>query len=237
MKRMAIFLLAAAALFGGCGNDNGASVSGDQTPASTSSIISDSQAAPPTEQKPDLPINSEGAADIAVNYLKEQYASAGEANEETQAIVQRLWYLANAIYNVEDYNFSVDADKPEQAPDWPSAMKFVDFDALTAHVFTQNGKEQLLSAEIGGAPFIYADGGVYYHLGAWKTNALYEEMFKDYKVIDSTDTSMELEITYNLKDTQGNPTEDRSVSMTIVKENNQWLVDSYLFPDAQYPNL
>lgn len=235
---MAIFLLVAAALFGGCGNDSGAPVSEDQTPASTLSISSDSQAAPPpTEQKPDLPINSEGATDIAVNYLKEQYDSTGDADEETQAIVQRLWYLANAIYNVEDYNFSVDADKPDQAPDWPSAMKFVDFDTLTAHVFTQNGKQQLLSAEIGGAPYIYADNGVYYHLGAWKTNALYEEMFKDYKVTDSTDTSMVLEISYSWKDTQGNPIEDRSVSMTIVKEDGQWLVDSYLFPDAQYPNL
>lgn len=40
---------------------------------------------------------------------------------------------------------------------------------LTAHLFTEAGKEELLSAQVGGGPYITERDGEYYHLGAWRT--------------------------------------------------------------------
>lgn len=231
MKKMAALLMILSILSAGCGQKAPESSSGDYPPASaareeTPQAVQDGE---------NLPVNPDGAEEEAVQYLKAQLPPAQDPDELTQDVVKRLWYLANAVYNVEDTNFSTDAQPPQDAPQWPGAMRFVDFDSLTSHIFTQHGKQQLLSAEIGGGPYIYSEDGVYYHLGAWKTNSVYEEKYSDYTVIDSKDTHVQLDVSYEWQDAQGGLVEMRSAPMTLVKENGRWLVESYLFPEAQYP--
>lgn len=195
-------------------------------------------AAGPTDGSGDVepPVNADGVSEQARQYVQQQYSQTEAAGAATQEVVERLWFLANALYNVEDQNFSVDAQPPEGAPAWGETRRFVDLASLAAHVFTANGAQQLLSADIGGGPFIYQKDGVYYHLGGWKTNYLYENAFQSYEVLDSTEESMDLTVSYRWDDMDGNPLEVRTVAMRIVREGGRWLVDRYAFPEAQYPD-
>ncbi len=183
-----------------------------------------------------LPVNPEGVSEHAQRYLEAQFNPTDQTDEQAREIVQRLWYLANAIYNVEDRNFSVDTEPPEGVPAWGETRRFVDLASLASHVFTENGAQQLLTAEIGGGPFLYYASGVYYHLGGWKTNYLYEDTFRDVTIERSTDTSIEATVSYAWNDMDGNLIEVRTIPMRIVQENGRWLVDSYQFPEAQYPD-
>lgn len=72
-----------------------------------------------------------------------------QEDEDIDSIVQRMWYLGNFIYFADEETFaeSVPQKGMQNAPEH---SRYVDFEDLTAHLYTEKGKEQLLNAMVGG---------------------------------------------------------------------------------------
>ena len=161
------------------------------------------------------------------------YTAQPEVSEEE--VIRRLWYLANAAYNVDHPSFSQEAEVPAGAPPWPSAQRFVDFDQLAGNIFTPAGTAQLLSAQIGGGPYVYQEGGVTYHLGSWKTGRFYEDGYQSHKVAKREEDRLVLEITYSIRDLDGKAVETAAAPMTLCRVEGRWLVEDFRYPEAVYP--
>lgn len=218
-KMLVIWLLSMILIFSlcGCGAEK------DTAP--------DSKQPQESMQQDVLPVYSHESDPKAVKYLKMQYHP--QENEDTDSIAERMWYLANYIYCVGEPSFSENV-ATEQAPGVIHTCRFIDFDELTAHLYTQNGKEQLLGAMVGGESYIQQKDGEYYHLDDWRTEPAYHEWMSGYQVVNSSEDKMELEVYYEEKDFDDNVIGKGSVVMTIVNQDGIWLIDDYQSPTARY---
>ena len=107
-----------------------------------------------TKSAPAMPVNA-------------QYDPQTAEGETQEQLVERMWVLANNLYFADETFYSDWVEESDMQG--PSQNRFIDFDDLTAHLFTEAGKEELLSAQVGGGPYITERDGEYYHLGAWRT--------------------------------------------------------------------
>lgn len=122
----------------------------------------------------------------------------------------------------------------EEAPREVYSCCFVDFEELTEHLYTENGKEQLLRAIVGGGNYIQEKDGKYYHLGAWRTEPAHYSWMSGYQTLDSKEDWLKVEVTYDEQDFQGNILDTKSVPMTLVRQNGIWLIEDYISPTDQY---
>jgi len=184
------------------------------------------------QQSASLPVFDEENDPQAVEYLKMQYQV--QENEDIDSIVQRMWYLGNFIYFADEQTFaeSVPQKGMQNAPEH---SRYVDFENLTAHLYTENGKEQLLSAMVGGGKYIEQQDGEYYHLGAWRTEPPYHLWMSGYQKVKSSEGQIKVQVDYQEKDLQNNVTSEDSVMMTLVNHDGIWLIDDYQSPTACYP--
>lgn len=121
-----------------------------------------------TESVPEIPVNEKNAfPEEIADYLLAQYDPQTAEGETQEQLVERMWVLANNLYFADETFYSDWVEESDMQG--PSQNRFIDFDDLTAHLFTEAGKEELLSAQVGGGPYITERDGEYYHLGAWRT--------------------------------------------------------------------
>ena len=185
----------------------------------------------PSEVEFDLPVNPEHHDQKVVEYLKMQYQPQEE--EDVDSIVERMWYLGNYIYLAGEITFCVPVPQ-EEAPREVYSCCFVDFEELTDHLYTENGKEQLLRAIVGGGNYIQEKDGKYYHLGDWRTEPAHYSWMSGYQTLDSKEDWLKVEVTYDEQDFQGNILGKKSVPMTLVRQNGIWLIEDYISPTDQY---
>lgn len=181
------------------------------------------------ENQVSLPVNEETIQPQTLAYLQVQYQPNRDETEEE--IVQRMWYLANLIYFADETDFSKQADSPDGVHD----CQYFEFEDLTEHLYTKNGKQQLLSAMVGGVPYLYEESGEYYHLGPWRTEPAYHCWMSSFEVVESDETRMVVDIAYDEKDLQDNITNTDTVQMVLGKENGIWLVEDFQAPAAKFP--
>ena len=187
---------------------------------------------------PPLPIREEGYdAQTASRYFIEQRDEKQEG-EVTKQDSARLWYLTNALYNADDTVFVEECTPPEGSHFAGSAGKFLDFEEATRYLFTSRGREQLLSVQIGGAPYFYkAEDGAIYHLGPWKTGYSYEKAMTGCRIISGSKDKAQVEVSYRVMgpmEWEGEYPE-AFATMFLQKEDGHWKVDSYNFPEGVYP--
>ena len=144
-----------------------------------------------------------------------------------------MWYLGNYIYRAGEITFCVPVPQ-EEAPREVYSCCFVDFEELTDHLYTENGKEQLLRAIVGGGNYIQEKDGKYYHLGTWRTEPAHYSWMSGYQTLDSKEDWLKVEVTYDEQDFQGNILDTKSVPMTLVRQNGIWLIEDYISPTDQY---
>ena len=185
----------------------------------------------PSEVEFDLPVNPEHHDQKVVEYLKMQYQPQEE--EDVDSIVERMWYLGNYIYLAGEITFCVPVPQ-EEAPREVYSCCFVDFEELTEHLYTENGKEQLLRAIVGGGSYIQEKDGKYYHLGDWRTEPAHYSWMSGYQTLDSKEDWLKVEVTYDEQDFQGNILDTKSVPMTLIRQNGIWLIEDYISPTDQY---
>ena len=218
-------------LMAACGNITDTSNSSSaslQHSSSTSSLQS-------SDKGDVLPYNNDFHIPTAVDYYKQQCDQAENSDDSMDDIIKRLWYLANAIYNCDDFTFSVDAEIPDESLNWASASRYLNFDEMCNNVFTDKARDQLLSAIVGlGTPFIYPANGEYYHLGSWKTGYRFEESLSSYRILNQTESKIDLEMSFDWLNLDGQVLQSGTTPMTLIQQNGKWLVDSYHFPEAQY---
>ena len=158
--------------------------------------------------------------------------------ELTEADVTRLWYLANTLYDADDTAFVKEVYEPVGAP-FGSVSQFLDFEEATRYLFTNHGLEQLISAQIGGAPYLYkAEDGAVYHLGPWKTGYAYQQVMTGCRIISGGKDSAQVEVSYQVMaplDWDGERPE-AFATMFLQKEDDRWKVDGYNFPEGIYPD-
>ena len=179
-----------------------------------------------TESVPEIPVNEKNAfpEEIADYLLAE-----GETQEQ---LVERMWVLANNLYFADETFYSDWVEESDMQG--PSQNRFIDFDDLTAHLFTEAGKEELLSAQVGGGPYITERDGEYYHLGAWRTEPYYQ--MEDYQVQEETDDRLVLQVNYYQEGFDGERIQEGTTPMTLQKQGEIWLIDSFHSPNAKYPD-
>lgn len=187
-----------------------------------------------------LPICDEaGDYGRAKEYFIQQRDFHNPEAKLTQEDISRLWYLVNALYNADDTIFVDDsfAQPPQGAPSWGTAARFIDFPAVARVLFTQHGEEQFRCAQMGGGPYFYqAEDGSCWHLGPWRTGYCFEDAMTGC-IIKSDDGSRAVaEVTYRVP---VGMTEEKQpeafVTLSFAKEDGRWLIDSYNFPWADYP--
>ena len=156
-----------------------------------------------------------------------------QEDEDVDSIVERMWYLGNYIYLAGEITFCVPVPQ-EEAPREVYSCCFVDFEELTEHLYTENGKEQLLRAIVGGGSYIQEKDGKYYHLGDWRTEPAHYSWMSGYQTLDSKEDWLKVEVTYDEQDFQGNILDTKSVPMTLIRQNGIWLIEDYISPTDQY---
>lgn len=186
-----------------------------------------------TESSPEMPVKEENAfPEEITGYLLAQYDPQTAEDETQEQLVERMWVLANNLYFADetfysDWIMELDAQGPSQ-------NRFIDFDDLTAHLFTEAGREELLSAQVGGGPYITERDGEYYHLGAWRTEPYYQ--MEDYQVLKETEDRLVLSVNYYQEGFDGERIQEGTTPMTLQKQGEIWLIDSFHSPNAKYPD-
>ena len=104
-----------------------------------------------TKSAPEMPVNEENVfPEEIADYLLAQYDPQTAEGETQEQLVERMWVLANNLYFADETFYSDWVEESDMQG--PSQNRFIDFDDLTAHLFTEAGKEELLSAQVGGGP-------------------------------------------------------------------------------------
>lgn len=242
-KRLLSLGLVLCLLLAGC--SAGREQSGQPEPSQSSRPESSSQSSDMPEEEPELPIRdttgwSEGMTQIVEKvsrYYTEQRDKVceGELAEED---VARVWYLVNTIYDADDMAFVDETAEPPEGVSAGILSRFLDFEEATRYLFTDHGMEQLLSAEMAGAPYIYkAENGEVYHRGPYKTGYAYQNTMTGYRVISSDGDSVRIEVSRKIMAPLDWEKErpETYTTLYLKREDGRWKVDSYNFPDASYP--
>ena len=166
------------------------------------------------------------------DYLLAQYDPQAAESETQEQLVERMWVLANNLYFADETFYSDWVEESDMQD--PSQNRFIDFDDLTAHLFTEAGKEELLSAQVGGGPYITERDGEYYHLGAWRTEPYYQ--MEDYQLQEEADDRLVLQVNYYQEGFDGERIQEGTTPMTLQKQGEIWLIDSFHSPNAKYPD-
>ena len=186
-----------------------------------------------TESVPEIPVNKENAfPEEIADYLLAQYDPQTAEGETQEQLVERMWVLANNLYFADETFYSDWVEESDMQG--PSQNRFIDFDDLTAHLFTEAGKEELLSAQVGGGPYITERDGEYYHLGAWRTEPYYQ--MEDYQLQEEADDRLVLQVNYYQEGFDGERIQEGTAPMTLQKQGEIWLIDSFHSPNAKYPD-
>lgn len=236
-KRLIALGLALCLLLAGCG--------AEQEQPEPSSPESSSLSPEEPEEQPELPVRdtagwSEGMVQlverVSRNYIEQRdKVCEGELTGED---VARVWYLVNTIYDADDIAFADETAEPPEGVPAGILSRFVDFDEATRYLFTDHGMEQLLSAEMAGAPYIYkAENGEVYHRGPYKTGYAYQNTMTGYRVISSDGDSVRIEVSRKIMAPLDWEKErpETYTTLYLKREDGRWKVDSYNFPDASYP--
>ena len=97
-----------------------------------------------TKSAPAMPVNEENSfPEEITDYLLTQYDPQTAEGETQEQLVERMWVLANNLYFADETFYSDWVEESDMQG--PSQNRFIDFDDLTAHLFTEAGKEELLS--------------------------------------------------------------------------------------------
>lgn len=186
-----------------------------------------------TKSAPAMPVNEENSfPEEITDYLLTQYDPQTAEGETQEQLVERMWVLANNLYFADETFYSDWVEESDMQG--PSQNRFIDFDDLTAHLFTEAGKEELLSAQVGGGPYITERDGEYYHLGAWRTEPYYQ--MEDYQLQEETDDRLVLQVNYYQEGFDGERIQEGTTPMTLQKQGEIWLIDSFHSPNAKYPD-
>lgn len=242
-KRLLSLGLVLCLLFAGC--SAGREQPGQPEPSQSSRPESSSQSSDMPEEEPELPIRdttgwSEGMTQIVEKvsrYYTEQRDKVCEG-ELTEEDVARVWYLVNTIYDADDMAFVDETAEPPEGVSAGILSRFLDFEEATRYLFTDHGMEQLLSAEMAGAPYIYkAENGEVYHRGPYKTGYAYQNTMTGYRVISSDGDSVRIEVSRKIMAPLDWEKErpETYTTLYLKREDGRWKVDSYNFPDASYP--
>ena len=184
--RLFSLMLALCLLLAGC--------TAGQTPPAGSRPESSSQSSEMVQEKPPLPIREDMyPAETVAQYFTAQRDEV-PAGELTGEVVTRLWYLVNTLYDADDLVFVEDPTEPPEGFSAGMMVRFLDFEEATRYLFTDHGLDQLLAAELAGAPYIHqAENGEVYHRGAYKTGYSYQNAMAGYRVIHSDADSARVE--------------------------------------------
>ena len=209
-----------------------------QTPPAGSQPESSSQSSEMAQEKPPLPIREDMyPAETVAQYFTAQRDEV-PAGELTGEVVSRLWYLVNTLYDADDLVFVEDPTEPPEGFSAGMMVRFLDFEEATRYLFTDHGLDQLLAAELAGAPYIHrAENGEVYHRGAYKTGYSYQNAMAGYRVIHSDADSARVEVSWKIM-SPIDWEQERPVAFSTLylkQEDGRWKVDGYNFPDAAYP--
>ena len=92
-----------------------------------------------TESVPEIPVNEENAfPEEIADYLLAQYDPQTAEGETQEQLVERMWVLANNLYFADETFYSDWVEESDMQG--PSQNRFIDFDDLTAHLFTRSGQ-------------------------------------------------------------------------------------------------
>ncbi|MEY8440119.1 hypothetical protein [Anaerotruncus colihominis] len=177
-------------------------------------------------------------------------APALESEEEQSKVIEvggenlydtfaDLWFKANRIYDVDDFNFLESAGSCDLGIG-PEFYEITNYDTVVPTVFSVKGIEQLEQATIGNATvtFIQKKDGKTYRMGPWKTGYAYQDELENIRLKEAADNRVTLEVQYRqspgyagAKENPDYVPEYAFVDFTVVKENGQWLVEDYIFPE------
>lgn len=246
-KHPLCFVLAICLLFGGCApkeEQPAPSLPIYESTGRSEAVSRNSELTEEDQPEPSLPIYESTDRSEAVSQYVETTAQyfieqrdEPRNGELTEADVTRLWYLTNTLYDADDMAFVKEVYEPVGAP-FGSVSKFLDFEEATRYLFTSHGLEQLISAQVGGAPYLYkAEDGAVYHLGPYKTGYSYQQAMTGCRIISSGKDNAQVEVSYQVMaplDWDGERPE-AFATMFLQKEDGRWKVDSYNFPEGIYP--
>ena len=228
--RLFSLMLALCLLLAGC--------TAGQTPSAGSQPESSSQSSEMAQEKPPLPIREDMyPAETVAQYFTAQRDEV-PAGELTGEVVTRLWYLVNTLYDADDLVFVEDPTEPPEGFSAGMMVRFLDFEEATRYLFTDHGLDQLLAAELAGAPYIHqAENGEVYRRGAYKTGYSYQNAMAGYRVIHSDADSARVEVSWKIMSPIDWEQEHPVAFSTLYlkQEDGRWKVDGYNFPDAAYP--
>lgn len=179
---------------------------------------------PTSNEMPELPYDKNNY-NLTVNDI--------DGNDITDRVIE-LWWSVNAIYNVDSDSLLELGDYYADFDGSAGFYEVLNFEEIVEQLFSPVGKRQLLNTKLGNVNFLQERNGKIYRLGPWKTgwgcgDSILEAFIKELtenKII----LSIKFDAAYRYEDDDSH--DYRFVDFSIVKIDNVWYVDNYVYPES-----